>query len=318
MKATFDDGGFGFRIDDEAVDVLTAKGASAGIAREAKANLSILAQRLQNEQITLQEAYDGFKRETKLLHMAEFALANGGIEQVKDWSPVEQIVAEQWSGNEDFPGLRRFFEDIQNGRYGTQTLSSGVLSRGIQYANAGRATYENQRLAAQMAQVDLEAKRVMGGAESHCENCPNWARLGWIDAPEMYDKYPIGASTCSVQCYCVIVTRRVAVDVKRVVGWASLLPLLQISAKAAGGGAAAAGAFFLFRYLGNNPAAVRLGLEYLSELFFGAKKTLKAIGSEIISSGLSPSKLSEAVVNKLAPTIDHPFSASGKKISRAR
>ncbi|MBW3636491.1 MAG: hypothetical protein KY445_08515 [Armatimonadetes bacterium] len=263
MKATFDDERFGYSIDGESVDLLTAKGASAGIAREAKANLSILIQRLQNEQSSLQEADDGFKRETKMLHMAEHALAHGGVDQVKDWAPVEAIVAEQWNGNEDFPGLCRFFEDIQNGRYGTQTLSSGVLSRGLQYANAGRATYENERLAAQMRLRDLEAKRVTGAPETHCDDCPAWARLGWIEAAVMYERYAIGMSSCNVACYCVIVTRRAAIDAAQAVGWRALLPLLQSAARVAGSGAAIAGALALFRYAGNNPRAVSFALELL-------------------------------------------------------
>lgn len=262
--AYFDEESFSFTIDGEEVSYLQAKGASAAIARDSGANLSIIIQQLQNDVITLQEAYDSFKRETKLLHMAEYALANGGIDQVTDWGPVERIIEEQWNGNDEWPGLRSFFEDVAFGRYGTQQLSPAVLSRGLNYANAGRETYENQRLAARMNLYELDAKRLMGGVETHCQDCPNWARLGWIEAAVMHARYAIGMSRCKVGCYCVIVTRRAAVDVANAVGKNAVLALMQTVAKAGAGAAGAlVAALALMRYSSNNPTAFRFALSLL-------------------------------------------------------
>jgi hypothetical protein len=218
-KVLWDADNFSYVVDGEEVDALAAKGASAAVASEANANIRVLSDRLQAGQISLQEWYDGMKRETKMLHMAQAALARGGFEQMrpKDWERVEQIVAAQWNGVEDaFPGLRSFAEDIRNGRYGNAPLSSGVLARAGQYADAGRATYENERLVARMETGPREAKRVRGFADS-CRDCIMWAALDWISAEEMLAKYPIGASVCGARCWCVIVTRaatNVAVPVR--------------------------------------------------------------------------------------------------------
>ncbi|RYG58571.1 hypothetical protein EON80_26865 [bacterium] len=218
MKAVFDDETFGFRIDDEVVSALEAKGASAAIARDSQSNIAILMQRLQSDIVLnggiskstreIQDTYDAFKRETKLMQMAEFALANGGIDQVTDWTRAEEIIAEQWNGNDDFKGARAFFEDIEKGRYGTRTLNNAGVARGLAYTSSGRLTYENERLAARMQKVELEAKRETGGVERHCGDCPSWAALGWIAAADMFEKYAIGMSRCVYNCYCVIVTRK--------------------------------------------------------------------------------------------------------------
>lgn len=211
MKAVWDDETFSYIIDGKAVSDVVAKGASAAVAKEANAAIRVLSDRLMSGTISLQEWYTGMKRETKMLHMAEAALSRGGFDQMRrqDWDRVEKIVADQWNGVEGkFPGLRRFAKDIERRRYGTQdALHRSVLTRAGMYGDAGRVTYENERLAVRLETgKKLEAQRVKG-ANDHCDDCIAWANLGWIDAGEMMAKYPIGASVCGGRCWCVIVTR---------------------------------------------------------------------------------------------------------------
>jgi hypothetical protein len=295
MKAVFDDETFGYAIDGVEASPLLVKGASAAIARDSASTLSILIQRLQNAVVEkggiakaereILETYLSFQREIKLMQMAQFAIANGGIEQVKDWSRAEEIIAEQFSGNDVFPGLRSFFEDISRGRYGTQKLSNQVLARGIAYAASGRLTYENERLAAQMRLRPLEARRRQGGVERHCSDCPRWALLGWIEAVEMFAKYAIGMSSCVYNCYCVITTRR---KTDRRVGqkepdpedestknghWNALPAALQAAAikgshakQIAAYGGVLGTIFVLFKYASRSPAAMNYALGMMNFL----------------------------------------------------
>ena len=214
MKAIFDEVGSTYAIDGAAVEAVQVKGAAEAVIAQTQGEMAKLADRLAAGQIEVQEFYDSYKREIKYLHMANGALANGGFEQMGDaqWRRVEQIVEQQWSGVEgQFPGLYAFAQDVQNGRYGTQELRRGFHSRARAYANAGRATYENERLSARAEQYPLEARRVRGAAD-HCRSCNAWAALGWIDAQTMLREYPIGASECNVKCHCVIITRRATVE----------------------------------------------------------------------------------------------------------
>lgn len=216
MTATWDADRFTYSIDGAVVADITAKGASDALAQQANANIRVLADRLMANTITLQEWYTGMKKETKILHMAEAALARGGFDQMRemDWLRVEKLVAQQWEGIEGkFPGLRSFATDIRDGRYGKgENLERGFLSRSGMYGDAGRLTYENERLAMRIESgVRLEAKRVKG-ANDHCPDCIAWADLGWIDALEMMAKYYIGASVCGGRCWCVIVTRPAQAD----------------------------------------------------------------------------------------------------------
>ena len=272
MPAIFDDESSTFSIDGEEIEAFAVKGASDSLARDAQSRLSILTQRLQNGQISLQEFYGGAKRETKFLHMAEAALARGGFEQMRpqDWKRVESIVAEQWNGNDRFPGLRAFAEDIERGRYGRESLSRGFAARAQSYANAGRLTYENERLAARMEQHPLEARRVTGAAD-HCENCRDWAALGWIDADRMLNDYPIGASSCNSNCYCVIVTRRKATDTES--GRNELFRALENAASVAGKVVVplVVSAFVLVRVARSSPALMRFVAELLAQSL-GARK----------------------------------------------
>jgi hypothetical protein len=265
MKATFDEEEFLYSIDGQAVDELTAKASSQALSRQFKAQIRLYAQQLQNEQISLQDAYELSRREIKLLHMSEYALANGGIDRVEDWSRVEQIVEQQLNGMEgQYPGFRRFYEDIERGRYGKpgQPLSSEVLARQGAYANAGVATYENERLAARMRLYPMEARRIRGFLDS-CRNCIDWAALGWMDAETMYQHYPIASSICNVNCYCNIVSRRKRVNAEQ--SPYKVLPAILTGLGRAGAatGGLAIGALVLLRIARSNPGLTLLVLRLL-------------------------------------------------------
>jgi hypothetical protein len=255
-----------YLISGEEVEEIVAKGGSAGIANEFNARIRIASQRLQDGTIEVGEWYEEMKRETKLLHMAEYALSRGGISQVEDWTPVEEIVAEQWNGNDDFPGLRAFAEDIVRGRYGAGRLSQALLSRSAQYADAGRLTYENGRLRGRMEAQEIECRRVLGFLD-HCEECRAWAALGWIPAQVMYAHYRIGMSRCGANCWCILQSRRVADETAQ--GWSALGGAVRAAAQIAGGLTAAAAALAILRNRRASPALVLWILKRLGAVLAG-------------------------------------------------
>lgn len=312
MKATFDDGGFSYSVDGKEIEAQRVKGGADAIARAQKAEILLIGQRLQNEEISLQEAYDAAKREIKALHIAEAALARGGFENLResDYAGISNIVAAQWNGVDGkFPGLRAFFMDIQNGRYGRETLGRGMTARLAQYAGAGRATYENERLRAQMQRFRMEARRVRGALDG-CVECIAWAGLGWIDADEMLEKYPIGDSRCGGNCGCVIVTRRTKNNLKREAFFSAVADLLKFAGKGAAAAAAATAVVSLVAAAAfiTNPV---LGNAVLNQIALNAR----VLQNSTRSGALVPINLSEKGLELFKR--EHPFTPKGRSISKA-
>ena len=208
MSASYDEEELAYRIGGREVSALRQKGACEAIIRQSNANIRLLAERLQRGEFGVGEFYASLQRETKTLHMAQAALARGGIDRMtpRDWGRVAEVVFEQWNGKTGkFPGLRAFAEDIARGRYGARPgeLSSGVLDRAGMAAQAGRATYENERVTHASENGHEEGQRVLGAVDN-CPDCREWAGQ-WKPIDELE---PIGSSVCGVRCHCVIVTRR--------------------------------------------------------------------------------------------------------------
>ena len=208
MTATWLPQTMGYRVDGRAVSELRQKGATEAIVSQSNAQIRVIADRLQRGEIDVSEFYAAMQRETKTLQMASAALARGGVENMRpaDWNRVENVIAEQWSGGEKFAGLRAFAEDIARGRYGQNAgeLGDAVLSRAGLYAQAGRATYENERVELARENGNTLARRVLGAADS-CVDCVSWASDEWRPIEEVE---PIASSVCGARCHCVIVTRR--------------------------------------------------------------------------------------------------------------
>ena len=262
----------GYSIDGADIEAVRVKGASDALAREADSNIRLVADRLQRGEIDAAEFYASMQREVKMLHMSQAALARGGVDAMRpaDWKRVENIVAEQFGGVEGkFPGLRAFAKDVSRGRYGNAgELQEQVLDRAGMYADAGRGTFENERLAARMELYPLEAKRVRGALDG-CRDCVAWAGLGWIEAHRMQNDYPICASVCGARCHCVIVTRRAAIDEANAIGWHALP--VAISRVAHVAAPVAVAAYGLFQFARTNPALMRFLLELLAQALGGRK-----------------------------------------------
>ncbi len=303
----------GYTIDGADIEAVRVKGASDALAREADSNIRFIANRLQRGEIDAAEFYASMQREVKMLHMGQASLSRGGVDAMRpaDWKRVENVVAEQFGGVEGkFPGLRAFAKDVSVGRYGNAgELQEQVLNRAGMYADAGRGTFENERLAARMELYPLEARRVRGALDG-CRDCVAWAGLGWISAEQMQSDYPIGNSVCGARCHCVIVTRRdrksTANEIKTDVKFhLSLEKLVRTMRAATAPVALVASVFFVFMRLA---ALAKYGVALADTV----------LTSTIARSGyLHPSKITDAVRDGVAPALRHPFRPVGTAVGRA-
>lgn len=200
-----------FYPNGNAISPDALKGAAHAATVESKIRIQEISSRLEQNIITVPEWYQEMKVATKVLHASEHALANGGITQVKDWSRAEETIHQQWVGRKAskkkkaFPGLRAFASDVASGRYGTpgENLRQAVLTRASMYADAGNASYENERIAVHMDEGFREACRIKGDVDS-CPTCIAEDGI-WRPADEVVE---IGDSECGSRCHCTIIFRR--------------------------------------------------------------------------------------------------------------
>lgn len=198
-------GKFEFTADGQPVPPSIVKGAAEVAVVNYRAEMQRLGEGLSDRNNVL-SWYQAMRQQIKGLVISEGALARGGWEQMRpaDYRALEPIV------EREFTYLRAFAEDVVSGKYGPiPSQNNRFLQRVAQYANAGRSTYENERVKAQSENLggDTESKRLLGGS-AHCDDCLSWAGLGWIPTERMLRDYPVGASKCRSACHCVIITRR--------------------------------------------------------------------------------------------------------------
>lgn len=191
-------------------DVVTKAAAESVTANMKRGEISRLIQQLAAKTITTDEFYAGMKETVKNGQMAAMAVARGGWGEVRpaDWGRLEPSIFEQYNGNDKFPGLRKFAEDIKSGRYGTDQLMQGAWSRAAAYAESPRQVYENEHVLARQEAGHEEAIRLLAAVD-HCADCLEWAAMGWIPIDEMLGSYAIGVAACGSRDHCRIATRRV-------------------------------------------------------------------------------------------------------------
>lgn len=179
------------------------KAGAEAVVDEARFRMTELVHRLQRHEIDIDVFYLETKRQVKLLHTAQAALARGGWDQMRpaDYARVADEVGRQ------FGFLRERVEVAAKGAYGPDYTRRGFEAHIGQYADAGRSTYENTRLQVLKEGGAVEAQRIRAATDG-CEDCIAWADLGWIPIEDMESNYPIGSGACRNNCHCVIVTRR--------------------------------------------------------------------------------------------------------------
>jgi hypothetical protein len=202
----------GYRWDAETLQFIAANGravardvvkaASELVTREAEYRLLNDALKLTQGEISTAEWYQLGKAHIKHGHTAQSALASGGYPNMGEstLSRAQKVVGfhyEKWRG---------FGGDVMAGRYGPEIEAKSFLQRANMYANAMRATAENERKDTAKDNGHIEARRVLAAVQ-HCDSCAAVAAMGWIPIDEMPE---IGSDSCASNCHCLIITRRSA------------------------------------------------------------------------------------------------------------
>lgn len=155
-----------------------------------------LALDLQDGKINVQQWYDTFKSQIKIMHGVSSSLAKGGWAQMgdADWQLTKDITENQISF------LNNFATGIDDG---TVKLDGNFLRRVNQYVAASRSTGEEIKRLSMVGKATHE-KRVLGPAD-HChtdeglEGCWELFKRGW----ELLGTLPpIGVSPCRQNCHC--------------------------------------------------------------------------------------------------------------------
>lgn len=183
-------------------------GAADAVAQEAKARLGVIATRIQAGEITLKQGKAEAKYLTKIMVMAEKALARGGWDQMRpaDWKAAEADVLRIWEGSKGkFPdgGIVKVFEDASRGYFGPN-LDRGGFNYWMQRpALQGHAVYNNTRTELHKESGFVYATRLM----SAVDNCPTC--IAEDDKKRPIDEVvPIGDSPCRESCRCEIIYSR--------------------------------------------------------------------------------------------------------------
>jgi hypothetical protein len=156
-----------------------------------------LALDLQDGSISVQEWYNAFTEQVKVMHGIGASLAKGGWAQMEssDWKLTKEITKTQ------LEFLNKFAEGVDSGDV---KLDGNFLRRVDQYVAASRGTGEEIRRK-EMFRKATHERRVLGVAD-HCttdktglRGCVELAALGWQPVGTLP---PIGGAPCRNNCHC--------------------------------------------------------------------------------------------------------------------
>ena len=170
------------------------------LAVGARAAMRALSVELAKGRISLQEWYDGMRREMKLSYYASVSVARG--KEPSDPLRAAEIAFLLWLLTRQFDYLDDFLDDIESG----MPLDGRFVARAGMYGMATKSVFENWRLWTARSNGWAEARRVLGFAE-HCHDsnsrrgCEELASLGWMPIVQMT---PLGEATCLTNCQCTI------------------------------------------------------------------------------------------------------------------
>lgn len=141
--------------------------------------------------LSLAEWQAAMARQIKLLHTAQAVAARGGWGSLTqtDWGYISGVLDTQ------LRYLERFALQIEAGE---QPLTTGIISRAMQYARMSRATYEwLTGVTAREAGQDVEWN-ILGEAD-HCDDCLEQSARGPVPVGSLV---PVGARQCLANCAC--------------------------------------------------------------------------------------------------------------------
>lgn len=198
-----------YKLNGREMKAELPKGAADAVAQEAKARLGVIATRIQSGEITLKQGRQEAKYASKMMVMAEKALARGGWDQMKpaDWKAAEKDVLELWEGKTTgkfrHGGMVKVFDDAEKGYFGPDLQDNSFNYWMQRPVGQGHAIYENERTNLHVEQGFGYAMRLMAAVH----NCPTCEEENGVK--RLIDEVvPIGESECRDSCRCVIIFDR--------------------------------------------------------------------------------------------------------------
>lgn len=128
-------------------------------------------------------------------HLVSSAAAVGGWEQLQNDPAALGRAGREIRAQYEF--LDGFVRDIASGK---QKLTDGLIARAVMYIEAGRGTYEAQRLVIDRA-AGYDQERNIRHASDSCEGCIRETARGWVGIGALV---PIGDRNCLTRCRCEI------------------------------------------------------------------------------------------------------------------
>lgn len=163
----------------------------------AASRMATLASDFRAGTLNAQQFLDGMMTEIKSVQIATALAAYGGREQMtaSRWGTVGQFIRQQYAY------ARQMVADVLDGK---QRMNGRLDARARQYAQSGRATYENIRRR-EMAQAGMAFERNVLHAEESCGQCLAESERGWVPIGTLS---PVGMRTCRGNCKCTIAFAR--------------------------------------------------------------------------------------------------------------
>lgn len=177
----------------------TVKAAAEAVVAQSRADIEVLATRLQAGKIRVSEVEPLMQQAIKRGMIANAALAHGGYDNLTE--AITQRIEAQVLAQHDY--LHHRVQVIASNVRATGALSGRDKNDLLSYAHAFRSIYENEHLIAQVSIGHTQARRVLGLAQ-HCSSCAAVAARGWLDIESMP---PLGSDLCGHNCRCAIETR---------------------------------------------------------------------------------------------------------------
>lgn len=150
--------------------------------------------------------YNIMRNEIKGEYIRQYLAGAGGRNNMtqSDWGSVGAMIADQYRF------LNDFFEEVQTGELAVESIAA----RSRMYINSAREAFARASQKSHRKAGYSQQKWTLGTTKQHCDNCPDFAGLGWVSIDFKYKvgrktAYPgNGATQCLTNCDCHLEFRK--------------------------------------------------------------------------------------------------------------
>jgi hypothetical protein len=158
-----------------------------------------LAIRLVNGNISFEDYQANQKELIKRNHVNMTRKAKGGSENT---FANDYLNAGRDLKDIHYPAARSLAEDVKDGKL----TEKEFIARAKLFGYATKNTFEKTRVNHAKDSDKLEARRLLGSCQNHCDDCIRYASFGWIDADKIIP--PGSECACRMRCCCSVEYRK--------------------------------------------------------------------------------------------------------------